>query len=63
MDMRRIKAVLFIVVFLLVMAVAVNLLVDMQNTRKEIDVGSNPPASRPKLKSLNLSLLATQSKL
>ena len=44
MDMRRIKAVLFIVVFLLVMAVAVNLLVDMQNTRKEIDVGSNAPA-------------------
>ena len=45
MDMRRIKAVLFIVVFLLVMAVAVNLLVDMQNTRKEIDVGSNAPAN------------------
>ena len=44
MDMRRIKAVLFIVVFLLVMAVAVNLLVDMQNARQEIDVGSNAPA-------------------
>lgn len=44
MDMRRIKAVLFIVVFLLVMAVAVNLLVDMQNARQEIDVGSNTPA-------------------
>lgn len=44
MDLRRLKAVLFIIVFLLVMAVAVNLLVDMQNTRKEIDVGSNAPA-------------------
>jgi len=44
MDFRRIKAVLFVVVFLLVMAVAVNLLVDMQNTRKEIDVGINAPA-------------------
>lgn len=44
MDMRRIKAVLFIVVFLLVMAVAVNLLVDMQNARQEIDVGNNAPA-------------------
>ena len=41
MDIRRIKAVLFIVVFLLVMAVAVNLLVDMQSSREEIDVGSN----------------------
>jgi len=44
MDMRRLKAVLFIVVFLLVMAVAVNLLVDMQNARQQIDVGSNAPA-------------------
>ena len=44
MDMRRLKAVLFIIVFLLVMAVAVNLLVDMQNARQEIDVGSNAPA-------------------
>lgn len=44
MDMRRIKAVLFIIVFLLVMAVAVNLLVDMQNAREQIDVGSNAPA-------------------
>lgn len=44
MDFRRIKAVLFVVVFLLVMAVAVNLLVDMQNTRKEINVGINAPA-------------------
>lgn len=44
MDLRRIKAVLFVVVFLLVMAVAVNLLVDMQNTRKEINVGNNAPA-------------------
>jgi len=43
MDFRRIKAVLFVVVFLLVMAVAVNLLVDMQNTRKEVDVGINAP--------------------
>lgn len=44
MDFRRVKAVLFVVVFLLVMAVAVNLLVDMQNTRKEINVGINAPA-------------------
>ena len=44
MDFRRIKAVLFVVVFLLVMAVAVNLLVDMQNTRKEVNVGNNAPA-------------------
>ena len=44
MDFRRVKAVLFVVVFLLVMAVAVNLLVDMQNTRKEIDVGIHVPS-------------------
>ena len=44
MDMRRIKAVLFIVVFLLVMAVAVNLLVDMQNTREEVNVSNNAPS-------------------
>lgn len=44
MDFRRVKAVLFVVVFLLVMAVAVNLLVDMQNTRKEVNVGINAPA-------------------
>ena len=44
MDIRRIKAVLFVVVFLLVMAVAVNLLVDMQSTRKEVDVSNNAPA-------------------
>ena len=44
MDMRRLKAVLFIVVFLLVMAVAVNLLVDMQNTREEVNVSNNAPS-------------------
>ena len=44
MDFRRLKAVLFIVVFLLVMAVAVNLLVDMQNERQEVNVGINAPA-------------------
>lgn len=44
MDFRRIKAVLFVVVFLLVMAVAVNLLVDMQNVRQEVNVGINAPA-------------------
>ena len=44
MDIRRIKAVLFVVVFLLVMAVAVNLLVDMQNTRKEVNVSDNAPS-------------------
>ena len=34
MSKGRIKAVLFIVVFLLVIAVAVNLLMDMQSERK-----------------------------
>ncbi len=43
MDFRRIKAVLFVVVFLLVMAVAVNLLVDMQNIRQEVNVSNNAP--------------------
>jgi len=44
MDFRRIKAVLFVVVFLLVMAVAVNLLVDMQNIRQEVNVNNNAPS-------------------
>ena len=43
MDMRRIKAVLFIVVFILVMAVAVNLVLDMQVSREEINVGLHAP--------------------
>lgn len=44
MDKRRIKAVLFVVVFLLVMAVAVNLLVDMQNAREDVNVGDFAPS-------------------
>ena len=36
MNKGRIKAVLFLVVFLLVMAVAVNLLLDMDRERREV---------------------------
>ena len=47
MDKGRIKAVLFIVVFLLVMAVAVNLLIDMQAERKQetVHVSADPYAA------------------
>ena len=36
MDKRRIKAVIFILLFLLVMAVAVNLLLDMEKDKREV---------------------------
>ena len=36
MDKRRIKAVIFILLFLLVMAVAVNLLLDMEKDQREV---------------------------
>ena len=36
MDKRRIKAVVFLIVFLLVMAVAVNLLLDMEREKREV---------------------------
>ncbi len=40
---KNIKAVLFIIVFLLVIAVAVNLLVDMQSERKAEATPTNDP--------------------
>ena len=36
MDKRRIKAVIFILLFLLVMAIAVNLLLDMEKDKREV---------------------------
>ena len=36
MDKRRIKAVIFIMLFLLVMAIAVNLLLDMEKDKREV---------------------------
>ena len=36
MDKRRIKAVIFILLFLLVMAVAINLLLDMEKDKREV---------------------------
>ena len=48
MSKGRIKAVLFIIVFLLVIAVAVNLLMDMQSERKaEATPTSDPYANTP----------------
>ena len=52
MDRGRIKAVLFIVVFLLVLAVSVNLLMDMQKERKQevVHVTADPytaPSASP----------------
>ena len=44
MTKGRIKAVLFIIVFLLVIAVAVNLLMDMQSSRKQAEA---TPAADP----------------
>ena len=43
MSKGRIKAVLFIIVFLLVIAVAVNLLMDMQSERKADATPTNDP--------------------
>lgn len=43
MSKRRIKAVLFIIVFLLVIAVAVNLLMDMQSEKKAAATPTNDP--------------------
>ena len=46
MNKGRIKAVLFLVVFLLVMAVAVNLLLDMDRERREVvHLPANTPAA------------------
>ena len=47
MDRGRIKAVLFIVVFLLILAVSVNLLVDLQKERKQevVHVSADPYAA------------------
>ena len=49
MTKGRIKAVLFIIVFLLVIAVAVNLLMDMQSTRKQAEAtpSADPYANTP----------------
>ena len=48
MDRGRIKAVLFIVVFLLILAVSVNLLVDLQKERKQevVHVSADPYAAQ-----------------
>ena len=43
MSKGRIKAVLFIIVFLLVIAVAVNLLMDMQSEKKAEATPTNDP--------------------
>ena len=48
MDRGRIKAVLFIVVFLLILAVSVNLLMDLQKERKQevVHVSADPYATQ-----------------